>query len=155
LKKLVYTSCFALLVSITFSCTTIDIFEKSVAIPRHEWKSDYRPSFEFNITDTTTLYNIFLVLRHTEKYNFNNIYINLYVKGPGMDSTLKIQQDVLLATNEKWLGAGMDDIYEHRSTLSARQPLKAGSYTFTIEQIMREDPLKEVLNVGLRLEKEK
>jgi gliding motility-associated lipoprotein GldH len=155
LKKLVYTSSF-ILVSILFSCTTIDIYEKSVAIPGHEWKSGYRPSFEFNITDTSTLYNIFLVFRHTEKYSFNNIYINLYVKGPGMDSTLKIQQDVLLATNEKgWMGTGMDDVYEHRSTLAARQPLKAGTYTFTIEQIMREDPLREVLNVGLRLEKEK
>ncbi len=156
LKKLVYTSYFILLASILFSCTTIDIFEKSVAIPGHEWKSSYRPTFEFNITDTTTTYNVFLVFRHTEKYNFNNIFINLYVKGPGMDSTIKIQQDVLLATNEKgWLGTGMDDVYEHRSTLAARQPLKAGTYTFTIEQIMREDPLQEVLNVGLRLEKEK
>jgi gliding motility-associated lipoprotein GldH len=155
LKKLVYTSCFVLLVSIFFSCTTIDIFEKSVAIPGHQWKSDFRPAFEFNISDTTTLYNIFLVLRHTEKYNFNNIYINLYVKGPGIDSTIKIQQDVSLASNEEWRGTGMDDIYELRSTLAARQPLKAGSYTFTIEQIMREDPLLEVLNVGLRLEKEK
>ena len=156
MKKLVYTSYLFLLVSILFSCTTIDIFEKSVAIPGHEWKSSYRPSFEFNITDTTTTYNVFLVFRHTEKYNFNNIFINLYVKGPGMDSTIKIQQDVLLATNEKgWLGTGMDDVYEHRSTLAARQPLKAGTYTFTIEQIMREDPLQEVLNVGLRLEKEK
>lgn len=156
MKKLVYISCLILLVSILFSCTTIDIFEKSVAIPGHEWKSSYRPSFEFNITDTTTTYNVFLVFRHTEKYNFNNIFINLYVKGPGMDSTIKIQQDVLLATNEKgWLGTGMDDVYEHRSTLAARQPLKAGTYNFTIEQIMREDPLQEVLNVGLRLEKEK
>ncbi len=156
MKKLVYTSYFILLASILFSCTTIDIFEKSVAIPGHEWKSSYRPTFEFNITDTTTTYNVFLVFRHTEKYNFNNIFINLYVKGPGMDSTIKIQQDVLLATNEKgWLGTGMDDVYEHRSTLAARQPLKAGTYTFTIEQIMREDPLQEVLNVGLRLEKEK
>jgi gliding motility-associated lipoprotein GldH len=156
LKKLVYTSYLILLVSILFSCTTIDIFEKSVAIPGHEWKSSYRPSFEFNITDTTTTYNVFLVFRHTEKYNFNNIFINLYVKGPGMDSTVKIQQDVLLATNEKgWLGTGMDDVYEHRSTLASRQSLKAGTYIFSIEQIMREDPLQEVLNVGLRLEKEK
>jgi len=156
LKKLVYTSYLILLVSILFSCTTIDIFEKSVAIPGHEWKSSYRPSFEFKITDTTSTYNVFLVFRHTEKYNFNNIFINLYVKGPGMDSTIKIQQDVLLGSNEKgWYGTGMDDVYEHRSTLAARQPLKAGNYTFTIEQIMREDPLQEVLNVGLRLEKEK
>ncbi len=78
------------------------------------------------------------------------------MKGPGQDTAVKIQQDVLLGSNEKgWLGVGMDDIYEHRSTLAVRQSLKAGAYSFAIEQIMREDPLKEVLNVGLRLEKEK
>ena len=30
---------------------------------------------------------------------------------------------------------------------------KKGDYTFTIEQIMREDPLNNVLNVGIRIEK--
>ena len=30
---------------------------------------------------------------------------------------------------------------------------KKGTYTFTISQIMREDPLEHVLNVGLRIEK--
>ncbi len=47
----------------------------------------------------------------------------------------------------------MDDIYEHRIQLGSEQGLKAGNYTFTIEQIMREDPLEQVLNVGLRVEK--
>ncbi|MEO5563821.1 MAG: gliding motility lipoprotein GldH [Chitinophagaceae bacterium] len=156
MKKLVYISYFVLLTSYLTSCTTIDIFEKTVAIPGHEWKTEFKPSFDFVIKDTNSLYNIFLVIRHTEKYSFNNIYINLYAKAPGRDSLIKIQQDVLLGTNDKgWLGVGMDDVYEHRSTLAARQPLKAGAYTFTIEQIMREEPLKEVLNVGLRLEKEK
>jgi len=30
---------------------------------------------------------------------------------------------------------------------------KPGNYTFAIEQIMREDPLKNILNAGLRIEK--
>ena len=47
----------------------------------------------------------------------------------------------------------MDDIYEHRIPLGDAEPLKAGNYTFTVEQIMREDPLKNVLDVGLRIEK--
>ena len=154
MKKLVYTSCLVLLVSITFSCTTIDIFEKSVAIPRHEWKSDYRPSFEFTITDTTTLYNIFLVLRHTEKYNFNNIYINLTAQLPGQDTVIRIRQDLRLANDANgWEATGMDDIYEHRKELGPPQTLRGGTYTFTIEQIMREDPLLHVMDVGLRVEK--
>ncbi len=136
------------------SCTTVDIYEKSVTIPGQQWESSFKPSFEFIIKDTSSPYQLLFILRHNEKYSFNNIYINVYVKGPGQDSVMKIQKDLVLATNDQgWLATGMDDIYEHRIPLAPAQSLKAGTYTFTIEQIMREDPLKNVLNAGLRVEK--
>ena len=47
----------------------------------------------------------------------------------------------------------MDDIYDHRIQLGPEQSLTAGKYNFIIEQIMRENPLNNVLNVGLRIEK--
>ncbi len=135
------------------SCVHNDLFEKSAPIPQHAWQSSYKPAFEFNISDSTSNYKLFLVLRHTEKYNFNNIFVNLYIKGPGQDTAQKIQRDLVLGTNEKgWLGTGMDDIYEHR-VLLAEQRLKAGVYRFTLEQIMREDPLLNVLNAGIRVER--
>lgn len=143
---------------ITFSCTTIDLYEKSVTIPGHSWKSDYKPSFTFTIKDTSSPYLLYFVLRHNDKYSFNNLYINLYAKQPGQDSAQSVRYDLPLATNEKgWLASGMDDIYEHRILLTPRGQefyfKKPGDYTFTIEQIMREDPLKNVLNAGLRIEK--
>jgi len=136
------------------SCTSIDLYEKSVAIPNHAWKSSFKPVFTFTIKDTSTHYQLFLVLRHTEKYNYTNIYIELYTRLPGQDTAMKIRRDLTLATNDKgWLARGMDDIYEHRIELGDPQALKAGTYTFTLQQIMREDPLKNVLDVGLRIEK--
>ena len=155
MKTVSLSSCIILITSyILSSCTTIDLYEKSVTIPKYQWNSSFKPTFDFTIKDTTASYKLFFVIRHNEQYNFNNIFVNLYVKGPGQDTTQKIQQDLVLATNEKgWLASGMDDIYEHRIQLGSDQNLKAGSYTFTIEQIMREDPLANVLNVGLRIEK--
>lgn len=148
---------FLLLVPCTLclsSCTTIDMYEKTVPIPGHAWQNSFRPTFDFTIKDTTPLYQVYLVLRHTEKYNYNNIYVNLYVKGPGQDTAQKIRQSIDLATNEKgWLATGMDDIYEQRRPLGEQQPLKAGLYTFTIEQVMRDNPLPHVLDVGIRVEK--
>ena len=136
------------------SCTTIDLYEKSVAIPQHKWKNSFKPSFAFIIKDTSSPYQIFLVLRHNDKYNYSNIYINLYATLPGKDTAIQIKRDLILATNDKgWLGEGMDDIYEHRIKLGEPQSLKAGTYTFTLEQIMREDPLENVMDVGLRIEK--
>lgn len=155
LKQFQFTFYFLLLsLFILSGCTTIDLYEKSVTIPRHAWENSFRPSFDFTIRDSTIPYKLFLVLRHNEKYNYNNIYVNVYVKGPGQDTVQKIQQNLVLATNEKgWLASGMDDIYDHRIPLGPEQGLKAGNYQFTIEQIMRENPLNNVLNVGLRIEK--
>ncbi len=140
------------------SCTTIDLYEKSVSIPRHRWKSDFKPSFTFTIKDTVPAYQLYLILRHNDKYNYNNIYLNLYIKQPGQDTIQSARYDLQLANNENgWLASGMDDIYEHRIPLTATEKQfyfkKPGNYMFTIEQIMREDPLKNVLNVGLRIEK--
>ena len=98
---------------VALSCTQIDLYEKSVAIPGHSWKSDFKPSFLFTIKDTVSPYQLFLILRHTDKYNYNNIYINLSAKLPGSDSVRIIRKDLVLGTDEKgWLGDGMDDIYE-------------------------------------------
>jgi gliding motility-associated lipoprotein GldH len=148
---------FLLLVPCTLyliSCTTIDMYEKTVTIPGHAWQNSFRPSFDFIIKDTASRYQPFLVLRHTEKYNYSNIYINLYVQGPGQDTAQKFLVNPELASNEGgWKATGMDDIYEHRIELDKPKFLKAGNYKFTVEQIMRENPLQNVLDVGIRIEK--
>ena len=141
-----------------FSCKHIDLYEKSVVIPGHAWKSAYKPSFTFTIKDTAAAYRLFVILRHNDRYNYNNIYLNLRTRQPGQDTLQSARYDLKLANEDGWLASGMDDIYEHRIALT---PLsgsfyfrKPGDYTFTIEQVMREDPLQHVLNVGLRIEKE-
>ena len=159
MKTLLRISYFVLITSYFFSsCTTIDIYEKSVSIPGHSWKNSYKPSFTFTIKDTATPYQLFVILRHNDKYSFNNIFLNLTTKQPGQDSTQTVRYDLRLATdNEGWLASGMDDIYEHRIPLTPTGAefyfRKPGEYIFSLEQIMRENPLNNVLNAGLRLEK--
>jgi gliding motility-associated lipoprotein GldH len=121
-----------------------------------------KPAFTFTIKDTNALYSIFLVFRHNEKYNYNNLFFNLSYMAPG--DTLRTQRfEERLADNEKGFqlnAAAMDDIYEHRIDITkkltgsdAARFSKAGDYTFIPEHIMREDPLMNVMNVGIRVEK--
>jgi len=136
------------------SCETVDMYEKWATMPKQEWKGSFVPSFKFTVKDTTRPYQLYVVLRHTQQYNYNNIYVNVWAKGPQQDSAVNIQQDLLLATNEKgWLGQGMDDVYSHMIKLGEPIFLKAGDYEFKLEQIMREDPLLHVLDAGIRIEK--
>jgi len=153
LKKLLLIFFCSILIHI-FSCTRIDLYEKVTPLPAHEWKSNFKPQFSFDIRDTTASYQPFLILRHNDKYDYNNIWLNISIKNP--DNTVqKFQIEEVLATNAGWKGTGMDDIYEYRLPLTPRaiQLKKTGRYTFTIEQIMREDPLQNIMDVGLRLEK--
>ena len=136
-----------------------DVFEKNVAIPGQQWESSFRPVIDFTIQpeDTSSRYNVYLVLRHTDAYNFNNIWIKATVLQPGDTTVHSERYDLLLATNDKgWLGSGMDDIYEHRVQIQQQTRFaRPGKYSITLEQIMREDPLKHILNVGVRIEKVK
>lgn len=137
-----------------FSCQSIDLFEKVVSIPKQEWKAAFKPQFNFTIKDTQSRYDVYVILRHNEKYEFNNIWINLTYQLKGQQAVTG-QYELPLANNDGWLGTAMDDLYEHRIRITPPEGinLKAGEYTFTIGQIMRKDPLENVLNVGLRIEK--
>jgi gliding motility-associated lipoprotein GldH len=146
---------FILSVVLLSSCIQTGLFEKNVTLNKHAWDNNYKPTISFDITDTTSSYNVFFVVRHTDAFTYNNLWVKIRSKGPGDYVATAQQFDLPLANQNKWTGTGMDDIFEHRILLS-RKPVRfprTGSYQFTLEHIMRENPLKELLNVGIRLEK--
>lgn len=154
--KLFYLAGSIATLMLSSSCETVDVFERNASLKNHRWMAAEKPSFNFAIQDTAARYSIFVVVRHADAYRYNNLWVNIYTKAPG-DSIESVQAlDLQLATTEKgWLGTGMDDIYEHRIRISqAPVDLKAGNYQFSLEQIMRDDPLEHVLNIGVRVEKE-
>jgi len=142
-----------LLAAIIAGCKQIDIYEKTVPFPRHEWAAANKPAFEFTITDTAALYNVFVVLRHGDAYHFNNLWIDITTIPPG-DTAQTIRANLKLGDNQRWLGNAIDDIVEHRILIN-NNPLKfkAGNYKFILQQVMREDPLQYILNAGIRVEK--
>lgn len=132
------------------------VFEKNVTIPGHTWPASFKPDISFEIQDTTAFYTIYIVVRHTDAYHFNNLWLNVTTIQPDGKTTNQ-PLDLTLATDSKgWLGSGMDDIFEHRIPITPPndpRPLAAGTYHFIIEHIMREEPLENIMNIGVRLEK--
>jgi gliding motility-associated lipoprotein GldH len=156
-----YISYFILIISylVLPACGTVDVYEKNATIPRQSWSSGYKPEITFTIepTDTTARYKIYIVIRHTDAYRYKNIWLNIHTESPGgvvQNHPLNLQ---LATDNEGWNGSGMDDIFEHRILITpphSPERLSAGTYRFKLENIMREDPLKNVMNVGIRIEKD-
>jgi gliding motility-associated lipoprotein GldH len=142
---------------LTSSCTQIEVFEKNNVIPKYQWEQNFTATGEFIITDTTTAYSIYLVMRHTDAYQYNNIWLNIGLQPPG--DSMRIQKvNIKLGDDANgWEGTGMNDIWELRKLLNGepRRFKQAGKYRFTISQIMRDNPLRNIMSVGLRIEKKK
>ncbi len=137
------------------SCRQIDVFEKNTTIPHYKWDYKYKAEGTFTITDTVAAYNIYIVLRHTDAYKYNNIWMNVGLQAPG--DTMYFQKvNLSLATESNgWDGTGMNDIWEVRKLINGepRRFIKNGQYKFSISQIMRDNPLPNIMSVGLRVDK--
>ncbi|CAN5281278.1 hypothetical protein BH09BAC2_BH09BAC2_02640 [soil metagenome] len=146
---------FLLMVTTAASCGRLDVYEKTLRMPNQQWDYNNSPEFTFNISDTTSFYNIYFVVRHTDAYKYNNLWVNLQMKFPG-DSTVSKKIEITLASDAKgWYGKGMDDIYELRQNISGRPVSfkRAGTCAFKISQLMRENPVQHILNAGVRVER--
>ena len=110
---------------------------------------------ELAISDSTALYDVYLILRHTDQYAFNNIYIDLRLQ-TDKDTINFAQQSLILGHDATgWEGSGMDDIWEVRKRIN-REPIAfhhVGSCRYVLKNIMSQDPLCEVLSAGIRIEK--
>lgn len=157
-KKFFLVLCLQLMACsfLLYSCHTIDLYERVVPIPKHQWQSSFKPAFSFQVNDTAVPYQLYLIVRHNNSYRYNNIWVKLTAQGPA-DTARSFTLDLPLATKDGWLGTGMDDVFEHRVAF-ALDPQKfafarSGNYTFTLQQVMRDDPLENIMNVGIRIEK--
>ncbi len=136
------------------ACNQPFLYEKLSNIPGASWRSKDTLHFTLEIPEDTTAYYLIATIRHTSKYEFRNVWIKLGLKAPGQDSAVFTDFNLPLATAENWSGTGMNDVYERRVRLF-KNPVrfaKKGTAVFTLQHIMREDPLNNVLQAGLRLE---
>lgn len=109
------------ILSAVSSCTTLDVYEKTKSFTTQSWSSKDTAHFTFEISDTSSFYNFYLVLRHQEKYPYRNLWLELTVNDPQYST--KIKKEFTLADNNKWLGTTIDDITDHRIKFNP-QPIK-------------------------------
>lgn len=139
-------------------CVESPYFQKQVSIPGYQWDYKYMPVFDFEITDTTRVYDVYFLIRHTDAYPYSNLWMNIYTRQPG-DSVYKKQRvNVELAVssgknNGQWKGRGMGEIWEHKLSIAKGAFQHKGKYSIKFEQNMRINPLPEILQVGMRVEK--
>lgn len=146
----------ALLVAASCEPMKMDTYEKNLEIPGHEWAYNYKPEFEVTLqpADTAYLYDFYVNIRHTDAYPYSNIYLLIHSQAPGEEPTQQRHLLTLADVYGKWNGSGLNDIFEHRVLVMPNVRMnKPGTYRFSLEQNMRQNPLPDIMNVGLRVQK--
>ena len=138
-------------------CLPSPYFQKQESIPQNQWNYNFRPTFKFEVTDSTARYQPYFIIQHTQAYPYSNLWMWLYIKAPGDKSGKKERVNIMMADpTGKWKGRGIGAVYEERVYLDLGDSVRFnrnGLYEISLEQNMRVNPLPEVLHVGLRVEK--
>jgi gliding motility-associated lipoprotein GldH len=147
----------ALLVVVTgFLCAACDsnlIYEENFSVDNNEWHKDDIKTFKFDIEDTLSPLNLYINMRTTTDYEFSNIYLFLYSDYPDGYSDKDTLEFIIAKPNGEWLGENSGTVVENKVLISKGGRFSTkGEYNFRIEHAMREDVLKEIIDVGFRVE---
>jgi len=142
----------ALAVSL-FGCSNNALVDTSQEITGRNWSYIKKVSIPVQVVDASKLYNIYFNLRHTADYKYSNIFILVHQKAPSGKKTTERKEFQLAYPDGEWLGSGSGNLYSYQILFRKNYQFpEAGTYTFEFEQNMRDNPLREISDVGLRVE---
>ncbi|MES2679812.1 MAG: gliding motility lipoprotein GldH [Bacteroidota bacterium] len=136
------------------SCNKNVVYSKYQTFSANEWYAKDKAVFDVDITDTQSLNNISLMVRHADSYPYSNLYLFVTTKYPD-GKVLSDTMEIILATQKgEWQGSGAGDIYDLKVPIKKNVRFVApGKYQFTFEQGMRVDPLPLIMDLGFEIEK--
>jgi gliding motility-associated lipoprotein GldH len=137
------------------SCTDPNaVIDNNTEINNHNWSYVNQVKYNVKIDDEKVGYNLYFNLRVTGDYRYSNIFILLHETGPDNKPMVTRYEFKLANKDGEWLGDGSGNLYSYQIMFRSDHKFPAkGIYHFAIEQNMRDNPLHEVSDVGLRVEK--
>jgi gliding motility-associated lipoprotein GldH len=151
LKTSVICILFFVLIS---SCDQNQVFEQNINFPDLTWNKDSVVTIQVDIKDTISAHNIYINVRNTSRYETQNLFLFVNTASPN-GTVLRDTFECYLANDRgNWTGSGWGDMYENQFVYkkNIRFPI-SGTYTFKYIQAMRTNELKNISDIGLRIEK--
>lgn len=126
--------------------------KKTYNLPDNQWTYADSLRFEFDIQDTTTLYNLLLDVKHTTDFGFQNLYTRIHTQFP---NGTRLSKPVSLELADQ---AGVWQGNCNSKTCTIEIPIQEGAYfnqpghyIITVEQFMRDSIINGVQDVTLKV----
>ena len=105
------------------------------------WNTDSIVSFELDNIDTTSSHDLYLMVRHTTNFKFQNLF--LFTNFENQQDTLEL---FLSEKSGRWLGKGFGEIKELKIRIKENVNFKENQdQIFSIEQAMRYEDLEKII----------
>jgi len=144
-----------LLVLMLGGCDANTIVDNNLAMPSRNWSYANKVKAVVEIADPSKRYQVDFKLRHTADYKYSNIFVLLHLKAAGRKKETRRFEFKLAEPDGKWTGSGSGNLYTYTfSMLKNYQFPAAGHYELEVEQNMRNNPLKEISDAGIKVSKQ-
>lgn len=134
------------------SCTEVPAYVSYESIADQTWDRNNEISFDVDMQDTISLFDIVVNIRNTTNYRYQNFW--MFIESESPEGTVeKDTVECILANNRgEWLGNGFFSIHEMPVLyLNNIQFPQKGNYHFEIRQAMRDSILLGIHEVGLNI----
>ena len=134
------------------SCNKRPVYNEFSVIDPDGWSSDSISVFTLLAEDTVSLHNLSINVRHTAAYPYLNLWLFVELLSPDSLITRDTVPCTLADHTGMWLGTGTGSVY--LLTVPFKKGFrfsKQGEYQFSIVHGMRDEVLKGVHAIGLKL----
>lgn len=137
-----------------YSCSRGIVIDEFVALPNVGWDEDSLAVFRADVVDATKSYDLWLQIRNDNSYPYSNLWLFIDVISANDGVMVRDTVECILAKpSGEWLGGGWGSLYTiecpYRLNTKFASP---GRYTFRICHGMREEEIKGIHSLGLRIE---
>jgi len=127
------------------SCDNSTIFEERHEFDVGSWGYDQEAVFEFEISDTTALYDLYFTLNHGKDYAYQNLYLKaftLFPDGSELNDPLSLE---MANKAGKWYGKCSGSSCKLTALIQKDAFFnQLGKYKLRVIQFMRTDPVKDI-----------
>ena len=137
-------------------CDNGAIYDRVDSIPSVGWSTNEKYTFEFPINDTNQFYDIMIHIRNQQTYGYSNLWLFIETTAPNNYVKKDTFEIILADQTGRWLGKGIGNVNSmlvpYRTSVSF--PFR-GIYRITLQQGMYDNPLMNLLDIGIRVQPHK
>lgn len=154
LNRFLYYRIWLLLCLALAACDKTRVMEVNQQIAGYKWDYADAKTFEADISDTTSHYNLYINVRHSFQFDWRNVWVKIQTTFPDGKSQEKRVNLILSEPDGHWFGDCLGDNCDMQVSIQQNAIFpEVGKYKFSIAQDMRVNPLVKIKSVGLRIEK--